>query len=107
MRPVPVFYQSDVPNAGSVFLTTIIFAMVWYWNDYYLSSVLMDQTLTITVALSRLGGAITSYVSASEVQLVMIRMQAGCLLAILPPMIAYFFVQNKFTQSVERSGIVG
>ena len=105
--PYRSFIRVMVPNAGSVFLTTIIFAMVWYWNDYYLSSFLMDQTLTITVALSRLGGAITSYVSASEVQLVMIRMQAGCLLAILPPMIAYFFVQNKFTQSVERSGIVG
>ncbi len=105
--PYRSFIRVMVPNAGSVFLTTTIFAMVWYWNDYYLSSVLMDHTTTITVALSRLGEALTTYVSASEVQLVMIRMQAGCLLAILPPMIAYFFVQNKFTQSVERSGIVG
>lgn len=101
------FVRVMIPNAGSVFLTATIFSMVWYWNDYYLSSMLMDQVMTITVALSRLQEAIWNFVSASDLQLVMIRMQAGCLLAILPPLLAYIFVQNKFTQSVERSGIVG
>ena len=37
----------------------------------------------------------------------MIRVQAGCLLVILPPMLIYFFVQKKFTEGIERSGIVG
>lgn len=81
--------------------------MVWYWNDYYLSTMLMDKVMTITVALSRLQEALWNFVSANDLQLMLIRMQAGCLLAILPPLIAYFLVQNKFTESVERSGIVG
>lgn len=105
--PFRSFIRVMVPNAGSVFLTATILSMVWYWNDYYLSTMLMDKVMTITVALSRLQEALWNFVSANEMQLMLIRMQAGCLLAILPPLIAYFFVQNKFTESVERSGIVG
>lgn len=105
--PFRSFIRVMVPNAGSVFLTATILSMVWYWNDYYLSTMLMDKVMTITVALSRLQEALWNFVSANDLQLMLIRMQAGCLLAILPPLIAYFLVQNKFTESVERSGIVG
>ena len=51
--------------------------------------------------------AIGEFVSFSDQQLIMIRVQAGCLLVILPPMLIYFFVQKKFTEGIERSGIVG
>ena len=81
--------------------------MVWYWNDYYISSMLMDQTKTVTVALSHLREGMWKFVSGKDLELTMLRMQAGCLLAILPPMVVYFFAQKKFTESVERSGIVG
>ena len=32
-----------VPNAAAIYLTGILLSMVWYWNDYYISSMLMDQ----------------------------------------------------------------
>ncbi len=105
--PLKTFLRVMVPNASAVYLTGILLSMVWYWNDFYLSSMLMDQTRTITVALSHLREGMWKFVSGKDLELTMLRMQAGCLLAILPPMIVYFFAQKKFTESVEHSGIVG
>ena len=34
-------------------------------------------------------------------------MQAGCLLTIAPPLIVYIIFQRFFTQSIEKTGIVG
>ncbi len=34
-------------------------------------------------------------------------LQAGVLLAILPPLLLYVFLQRYFVESIERSGIVG
>lgn len=34
-------------------------------------------------------------------------LQAGCLLTILPPLVIYIFTQRFFTESIERTGIVG
>lgn len=101
------FIRVMVPNAAAVYLTAMLLSLVWYWNDYYITSMLMDQTHTITIALSHLREGMWKFVSGKDLELTMLRMQAGCLLAILPPMIVYFFAQKKFTESVERSGIVG
>ncbi len=76
-------------------------------NDYYLNSMFADKHATLTVALSHLSMAIGEFVSLSDQQLIMIRVQAGCLPVILPPMLIYFFVQKTFTEGIERSGIVG
>ena len=46
-------------------------------------------------------------VSTDEYSLLTTRMQAGCLLTIIPPLVVYLIVQRKFTESIERSGIVG
>lgn len=105
--PLKTFLRVMVPNAAAIYLTGILLSMVWYWNDYYISSMLMDQTKTVTVALSHLREGMWKFVSGKDLELTMLRMQAGCLLAILPPMVVYFFAQKKFTESVERSGIVG
>lgn len=96
-----------LPNAKTILLTGLIFSGVWYYNDYYLNTMFADKHSTLTVALSHLSMAIGEFVSLSDQQLIMIRVQAGCLLVILPPMLIYFFVQKKFTEGIERSGIVG
>ena len=36
--PFKTFISVMVPNAASSFLTVFIFSIVWYWNDYYVSS---------------------------------------------------------------------
>lgn len=105
--PYHTFFKIMLPNAGTIMLTASIFSTVWYYNDYYLNTMFADKHPTLTVALSHLSMALGQFVSLSEKQLIQIRVQAGCLLVILPPLILYFLVQNKFTQGIERSGIVG
>lgn len=105
--PYKTYFSIMVPNAKTIFLTGAIFSMVWYYNDYYLNSMFADKRSTLTVALSHLSMSIGQFVSLSDQQLIQIRVQAGCLLVILPPLILYFFVQRNFTQGIERSGIVG
>lgn len=101
------YFSIMLPNAKTILLTGLIFSGVWYYNDYYLNTMFADKHSTLTVALSHLSMAIGEFVSLSDQQLIMIRVQAGCLLVILPPMLIYFFVQKKFTEGIERSGIVG
>ncbi len=36
-----------------------------------------------------------------------VRVQAGALLSILPMLILFLFTQKTFTESIERTGIVG
>lgn len=105
--PYKTYFKIMVPNAVTIFMTAVIFSGVWYYNDYYLNSMFADKHATLTVSLSRLSMSLAQFVSLSDQQLIMIRVQAGCLLVILPPLIIYFFVQKKFTQGIERSGIVG
>ena len=105
--PYRTFLRVMVPNAGAIFLTAFLFSLVWYWNEYYLTSLMLNDTPTITLALAQLQQSLWDTVSTDEYSLLTTRMQAGCLLTIIPPLVVYLIVQRKFTESIERSGIVG
>ena len=36
--PFMTFIRVMIPNAASAFLTVFLFSVVWYWNDYYVST---------------------------------------------------------------------
>ena len=48
------FLQIFVPNAGPAFLTSFLFSIVWYWNDYYYSSMFFPTKQTVSLALAGL-----------------------------------------------------
>lgn len=108
--PLRAFWSVLVPNVKSSILTVFLFSVVWYWNDFYVSSTFFDKNQTIALSLKNLnillsqtlfGGA---DVSARE-QIVWL--EAGCLLAVLPILIMYIFLQKYFTEGIERSGLAG
>ena len=86
-----------IPNAGSSFLTVFLFSVVWYWNDYYVSSTFFNRNQTIALMLKNLSTLLTQQlfnnadVSPRE-QIVW--MEAGCLISILPILIMYVFLQK-------------
>ena len=45
------FIRIIIPNAGAVILTTVLLSIMWYWNDYYMSSMYMNNMHTVTTAL--------------------------------------------------------
>lgn len=108
--PLRTFVQVMIPNASSSFLTVFLFSIVWYWNDYYVSSTFFTKNQTIALMLKNLSTLLSQQlfnnadVSPRE-QIVW--MEAGCLISILPILLMYTFLQKYFTEGIERSGLVG
>lgn len=103
------FYRVMLPNAKSIIITIFLFSLVWYWNDYFNSSMFLAKIPTISTQLSLLrsdGMANIGLTNADDI-LKSTYIQAGCLLSILPMLILYMFTQRQFTESIERAGIVG
>lgn len=112
--PFAVFVKVMLPNAIPMMVTIMVFSMVWYWNDYYLSGMFFEQTTPLSLKLAMESDA-TSFLASnvpeemkSDYQLLKKGVLAcGCLLTIAPPLILYIFAQRFFTEGLERSGIVG
>lgn len=102
------FLQIFVPNAGPAFLTSFLFSIVWYWNDYYYSSMFLPTKQTVSLALAGLRNLLSTdaTVGRDPYQL-LISLQAGSFLVCIPLLLMYMFLQRYFVQSIERTGIVG
>lgn len=105
--PFKTFISVMVPNAASSFLTVFIFSIVWYWNDYYVSSMYFTNANTISLKIDTIAVSISMYLynevrNATEF---IVWMEAGCLLAIAPIVIMYVFLQKYFTEGIERAGL--
>lgn len=102
------FLQIFVPNAGPAFLTSFLFSIVWYWNDYYYSSMFFPTKQTVSLALAGLRNLLSTdaTVGRDPYQL-LISLQAGSFLVCIPLLLMYTFMQRYFVQSIERTGIVG
>ena len=110
--PFMTFVRVMVPNAASAFLTVFLFSVVWYWNDYYVSSTFFTNTKTIAIMLSNLDNELKATLFDDPTVQISDREQivwkeAGCLLSIAPVLLMYVFLQKHFTEGIERSGIVG
>lgn len=105
------FFKVIIPNASTALLTVFLFSIVWYWNDYYYIAMYFSSTKTISMALSLLPDALATNkdtgVLSGDPYLVGTRLQAGALLAILPLLVLYIFLQKHFTQGFERTGLTG
>lgn len=113
---IKTFYKVMLPNAVPAIVTVLLFAFVWQYNDVLYSNLFLTQTKLISSELSSLGGSAAQYINLTEGNvdgttvdpvLVQTIIDTGILLAILPLIIMYVFVQRWFVESVERTGIVG
>lgn len=103
------FYRIIAPNAGSVFVMASMLSLMWYWNDFFNSSMYYNKNHTVTVALVNLQASaslLTGGATADPFKIITL-MQAGSLLTIFPILLIYIILQRQFVQGVERSGIVG
>ena len=107
--PLRTFISVMVPNAKPAIVTVFLFSIVWYWNDYfYAGTMLMRVHSTVSVRLSTLGALLMGGDMAQFDPIAFsVYLQAGSFLTILPPLLLYLVFQRHFTESIERSGIVG
>ncbi|MBR1392509.1 MAG: carbohydrate ABC transporter permease [Ruminococcus sp.] len=108
--PLKTFLVVMVPNAKTSFLTVFLFSIVWYWNDFYVSSSFFTHNDTVALMLKNLGAQLQQDLfngqSVSPRQLI-VWLEAGCVLSITPLLVMYVFLQRYFIEGIERSGITG
>ncbi len=108
------FTNVMIPNVKPAIVTVLVFSIVWYWNDFYQSSMFLMDKQTLSVSLTMLNGMLDitagSISSITSQELMLMRdsvLECGCILVILPILILYIILQRQFTESIERTGIVG
>lgn len=106
------FLSIMLPNAKSALLTVFLFSIVFYWNDYYISSLFFTDNQTVALMVKNLDSKLSvklfnsSAVKASPREQI-VWLEAGCLISVSPMLIMYTFLQRYFIEGIERSGIVG
>ena len=107
--PLRTFTHIMLPNAKNAIITVFLFSFVWHFNDYYLSKQLMGTSeRTLIVALSSLRMDLAAVIGGQtefDPIRVQTRIQAGCLLVILPMFLLYIVSQRKLADSIEHIGI--
>ncbi len=100
-----------VPLAVPAFVTVMLFSVIWHWNDYYQSTMyFMGDVKPVSVMLSNLTNLLRASMDTTiQVPPDTLRtyLAAGALLVTLPPLLLYIFTQKYFTESIQRTGIVG
>lgn len=110
--PLKTFVSIMIPNAGSTFLTVFLLSVVWYWNDYYVSTSFFTDNSTIALQLKNLNASLTRVIfnngniKVNQRELI-VWMESGCLISITPILIMYICLQKNFTEGIARSGLTG
>jgi len=110
--PFMTFVRVMAPNASAAFLTVFLFSLVWYWNDYYVSSTFFTNSKTVALMLQNLDAELKIRLFKDAKADISPREQivwkeAGCLLSIAPVLAVYVLLQKHFTEGIARSGITG
>ncbi|PZD97100.1 carbohydrate ABC transporter permease [Paenibacillus sambharensis] len=106
------FTRIMLPNAVPAIITTTLFSFVWQWNDSFFTTTYLTSSKVMSTQLSSLPYNLAVELSGGDASkadpfyLSMVQ-DTGILLAILPLIILYLFVQRYFVESIERTGIVG
>jgi len=107
-----IFLTVGLPAAAPSLIVAIIFSIVWYWNETYLTVIFLEGGIqTLPMQLSKFVQAYENLYPPGTVN-VLDRLNeavklAGTFLNILPLLVMYFVMQRWFVESVERTGITG
>lgn len=104
------YYRIMLPLSSPAIITVSVFTFVWYWNDSFFTSLFFSEDLRPVAAMldllrkTFLADANNTTFSVYEQKVII---SAAALLCVIPPLILYLIVQRKFSESIERTGIVG
>lgn len=98
--PFTTFFRIMLPNAKPAMVTLLVLSFLANWNDFVwpLYVLFNDTSLTLPIGLSKLQGAYTI-----DYPVIM----AGAVIASLPVLILYTFVQRYVIEGVASSGVKG
>ncbi len=108
------------PMARSVFLVVLVLSLVWHWNDFYEPAIyasLPDMSL-LPARINLIVAKINQPITAMEQILALDStdmedhpnnavLMAATFMVILPILVCFAFLQRKFMEGIERTGITG
>lgn len=110
--PLRTFFTIILPVSKAALLVSIVLSLVWHWNDYFEPNIyIVDQNKNLLP--SRLPALYkmlnTDELLNPELDLIIDEavVLAGTFLVVLPILIIYSLVQNKFMEGIEHSGLTG
>lgn len=106
--PLRTFTRIMLPNSTPALITVLLFSVVWYWNDSQYAGMFLTVNQTLPMRLANLQAVLNSAAGQPlDPYQLSVLMPAGCLLFILLPLLFYIVFQRYFTESIERTGLVG
>ena len=114
-NPLRTFLHIMVPNVKGAILVVFVLSFVWYYNDYTLTGMLLNNDYPLSIALTGTSTALNNTVQGmvgqtigSDIKLLSDSiLSAACLIVAMPLIGVYVAVQKHFTEGIERSGMVG
>lgn len=110
------FFRIALPSAGPILVVCLVLSMVWHWNDYFEPAIYLNanaSTALLPQMLPEMYNIIQSMEVATSEWQMELRFRyhegvamAGTVISMLPLLIAYCFLQRRFMEGVERSGLV-
>ena len=108
--PFKTFLRIAVPSSSVVFITVLVFSLIWHWNDTLLAGMYFTENMPLAVRMGTIndfiGAKFGLYQGSSSPQQAAVLM-AACLMFIAPMLIFYMIVQRGFVESIDRVGITG
>ncbi len=108
--PLKTFVRIAVPSSSVVFITVLVFSLIWHWNDSLLSSMYFSDNKPLASSITAIEPYMIQkwglYFTSAYPQAASIIM-ASCLMFITPMLVFYMFVQRGFIESIDRVGITG
>lgn len=110
------YFKIVIPMGSSVSLVTLILSVVWHWNDYYEPSIY--ATGKNMILLPQKTYMLTEYVTNPPLEMISqfiteegnpintATLMAGTVICLAPLLIMFAFLQTKFMEGIERTGLV-
>lgn len=115
--PFRTFFKIAFPAASAVTVVAIVLSIVWHWNDFYEPSIYISplgKSSLLPQMLPQMYLIIQSAINTTDKSLLEMRtkyhegvIMAGTVLATIFLPMMYMFMQKKFVEGIETSGITG
>ncbi len=109
--PIKAFFKVALGSSWSIIIVIFLLSFVWYWNDYYTTTLFYSSAQPLSLKLNILHSAlITGRLedgSAFSFPHIVVILESAALMFMAPVLILYAVLQKKFTQSITDSAIVG
>ena len=100
------FYHIILKLSAPIIFTVFLFSFVWNWNDTTSMNFFLNGAVTLLPTQLGTFDALFGASSSSSKTVEAYKM-AGSILSILPLIILYVFVQKRFVEGIENTGMTG